>query len=71
MIEKFIYIKLISLLVKEYGLTKKELENLNNKTLLKIYNEKSVVIIDEKTTKQNLLKQKHKAHSCCRQRQSL
>ena len=60
MIEKFIYIKLISLLVKEYGLTKKELENLDNKALLKIYNEKSVVIVDEKTAKQNLLKQKRK-----------
>ena len=34
MIEKFISIKLISLLVKEYGLNKDELENLNNEKLL-------------------------------------
>ena len=47
MIEKFISIKLISLLVKEYGLNKDELENLNNEKLLQIYNEKSATIVDE------------------------
>ena len=59
MIEKFIFIKLLSLLVNEYGLNKKELENLDNKALLQIYNEKTVVV-DEETAKQNALKQKRK-----------
>ena len=60
MIDKFISIKLTSLLTKEYGLNKKELENLDNDALLQIYNEKTAVIVDEETAKQNLLKQKRK-----------
>lgn len=60
MIEKFISIELISLLVKEYGLNKEELENLDNEALLQIYNEKTAVIMDEETVKQNALKQKRK-----------
>lgn len=60
MIDKFISIKLTSLLTKEYGLNKKELENLDNEALLQIYNEKTAVIVDEETAKQNALKQKRK-----------
>ena len=60
MIEKFISIKFISLLVNEYGLNKQELENLDNEALLQIYNEKTAVIVDEETAKQNALKQKRK-----------
>lgn len=56
MIEKFISIKLISLLVKEYSLDKKELENLDNERLLQIYNEKTSPIVDEEAEKQKLLK---------------
>ena len=59
MIEKFIFIKLLSLLVNEYGLNKKELENLDNKALLQIYNEKTVVV-DEEMERQNLLKKQRK-----------
>ena len=60
MIDKFISIKLTSLLAKEYGLNKQELENLDNEALLQIYNEKTAVIVDEETAKQNALKQKRK-----------
>ena len=60
MIDKFISIKLTSLLAKEYGLNKKELANLDNEALLQIYNEKTAIIVDEETAKQNLLKQKRK-----------
>lgn len=60
MIEKFISIELVSLLVKKYGLNKKELENLDNEVLLQIYNEKTAVIVDEETAKQNALKEKRK-----------
>lgn len=60
MIEKFISIKLISLLVTEYGLDKKELENLDNERLLQIYNEKSAIIVDEEVEKQKILKKQRK-----------
>lgn len=60
MIDKFISIKLTSLLTKEYGLNRKELANLDNEALLQIYNEKTAVIVDEETAKQNALKQKRK-----------
>ena len=60
MIDKFISIELVSLLVKKYGLNKKELENLDNEVLLQIYNEKTAVIVDEETAKQNALKEKRK-----------
>lgn len=60
MIEKFISIKLISFLVKEYGLNKDELENLNNEKLLQIYNEKSATIADEELERQKLLNKQRK-----------
>lgn len=60
MIEKFISIKLISLLVKEYGLNKDELENLNNEKLLQIYNEESATIVDEELERQKLLNKQRK-----------
>ena len=56
MIEKFISIQLIAILTKEYGMKKEELEQLDNETLLSIFQEKIISTKDNTKHKEKLIK---------------
>ena len=56
MIEKFISIQLIATLTKEYGMKKEELEQLDNETLLSIFQEKIISTKDNTKHKEKLIK---------------
>lgn len=56
MIEKFISIQLVSILVKEYEMKKEELEQLDNETLLSIFQEKIISTKNNTKDKEKLIK---------------